>query len=441
VRRVIATLGIVAVLAVGSPAGGQDQPEVRLILTKQSAFAAPDRPLRIAVAAENTSVAPLDDLTLTVAVYSPVRSRSEYDQTLEAGSTSAVVARTFQVDGQVAPGGLRRFPSMELRLPDLAAIGENALYPVSVELRSPAGTLAVLRTALVFVVEEPLTPLLVSLSFVLDAPVRIRPDGTFVDDGLERQVVPGGRLDAIVRALGDVPGVGVTLVVSPVLLEQLQGMRDGYRVVDGGGLREVPADAGSAEAAGHLLDGIREIARQPGVEVVALPYASPSIPALVHAGLETDLTRQILRGREAVAALLGKEPQVGLFRPPGSAVTASSLLPLAEALGAQGDPRPALLLDGAVLPPPPRRSRSTGCPSSRWRPIRSWRPGAGGSPTTPSSGPSRPWGSSRRSTSSSPGSPGVRPWSSVRKTPRRRGSSGPSSEASWEPPRRPGSGR
>jgi hypothetical protein len=242
---------------------------------------------------------------------------------------------------------------MTFKLPDLTGLNENALYPVTVELRSRNEPVAVLRTVLVFIVEEPLTPLLVSTTFVLDAPVRIRTDGTFVDDALEQQVVEGGRLDSIISALEAVPGLPVTMVVSPVLLEQLATMRDGYRVVEGSGIREVPAEQGTALAAGRLLDRIREVLRQPLVEVVALPYASPSVPALVHAGLNIDLARQIRRGGDAVAALGGKEPSRTIFHPPGSAVTASSLAPLNLALAAEPGPTPALLLDGNVVPPPP----------------------------------------------------------------------------------------
>jgi hypothetical protein len=353
VRRLIAGLGGAAILALGVPAAGQDQPPIRLILTKQTAFASPEQPLRISVAVENGSDQPLVDLTQTVAVNSPVPSRSDYEVALEGDPLSAPVARTDPVRGSVGPGALRRLPAMTLDLADLAAIGPNALYPVTVELRSKTLPVATLRTAFVFIEEEPLTPLLVSTSFVLDAPVRIRPDGTLLDDDLERQIAPDGRLDAIVSALEDVPGVGVTLVLSPVLLEQLQAMRGGYRRLTPDGVEEIAPQDPPAVAAGALMDRIRELARRPYVEVAALPYASPSVPALVHAGLESDLRRQIERGRQVVTTLTGAEPSPTVFRPPASAVTESSLVPLVATLAAEVGTVPALLIDGEVLPPPP----------------------------------------------------------------------------------------
>jgi Family of unknown function (DUF6049) len=353
VKRLVAGIGAAAFLALSAPATAQDEPAVRLILTKQTSFATPDRPLRISVAVDNGSDQPLTRLTQTVAVNGPVPSRSDYDLALEGDPLSALVARTDPVDGSVGPGAFRRLPAMTLELPDLAALGPNALYPVTVELQSQGLPVATLRTGFVFITEEPVAPLLVSTSFVLDAPIRLRPDGALLDDDLEGQIAPNGRLDAIVGALTDVPGVELTLVVSPVLLEQLQQMRDGYRRVTPNGVEEVAAEDPMAVAAGSVLDRLRELTRRPGTEVVALPYASPSVPALVHAGLEEDLGRQLERGRQVVAALTGVEPSATVFRPPFSAVTASSLVPLASALGSQLGSTPALLIDGDVLPPPP----------------------------------------------------------------------------------------
>ena len=356
-RRLPAVL-LMAAVATGTvtgsaPAAAQDEPSVRLILTKQTSFGTPERPLRISVAVQNDTDQPLTGLAQTVAVNSAVPSRSDYDQALTGTPLSARLARTDPVPGSVAPGELQRLPAMTLNLGDLAAIGADALYPVTVELQAEGLQVATLRTAFVFIEASPPLPLLVSASFVLDAPIRLRPDGALLDDDLERQIVPGGRLDAMVGAIADVPGVDITLVVSPLLLEQLQAMRDGYRRVAAAGTEEVAPNDPRATAAGALLDRIRDIARRPEAEVVPLPYASPSIPALVHAGLDDDLLRQIARSRQVVTTVTGVEPSTTVFRPPGSAVSASSVLPLAGVLGGQLGQIPALLLDADVLPPPP----------------------------------------------------------------------------------------
>jgi Family of unknown function (DUF6049)/Glycosyl hydrolase family 57 len=350
-RTALAGLAVAAVLAVPvRPASAQEDATVLMTLLEQTPYATPDRPLQLRVAVENETDLRYGELTLALGVYSAVPSRSEYAQAVESDPVSAIHFRTFPVPGPLEAGQSRNLDVGLERLGFLTDRADNALYPVTVELRSNDVRLATLRTVLVFIADSPKVPLDVSISFVLDHPLRVHPDGTFLDDSLEDAVRPGGRLDVIVSALEAEP-IEVTLALSPVLLEQLQAMRDGYRRVGASGIEEIAPDHPVADSAGRLLDRIREIARLFTTEVVALPYASPSVPALVRAGLEDDLVRQVERGRAAITGILGVEPVSSVFRPPGSSVTPGALPVLADTLRADGTVD-ALLLDADVLPPP-----------------------------------------------------------------------------------------
>ncbi|MDQ4005699.1 MAG: DUF6049 family protein, partial [Actinomycetota bacterium] len=343
-----------------TPAVAQDEELVRLMLISQTGFMTPERPLSIRVAAVNGSASRYTDLTLTVAVSNPVGSRSEYAQALETGSVSPLHAVPRPVQGALDPGATRAFQPMELELGALA-LADNALLPLTVELRADGGftPVALLRSAVVYIGEDPpKVPLKVSVSFVIDEPLRRRPDGVFLDDVVERSVAPGGRLDAILSALEAVP-VPVTLVVSPLLVEELRGMSDGYRIVRGGTVEEVGAADPRAGAAGAFVERLAVIAHRVGTEVVALPYASPSVPAMVGAGLDDDLTEHIRRGREALGSILGLEPSTTLFRPPASVLTAQTVAPLREILGTDGstenlllDPETLEAPEGLLLSPP-----------------------------------------------------------------------------------------
>lgn len=335
-----------------TPARAQDQPAVRLFLTEQTPYVTPDLPLRVRVRAVNGTDIAYRDLSLAVTVSSAARTRSGYAEALQSGPISPIGVKVFALRGTMGPGAVRALAGTWRRLPFLAAREESALYPVTVELRSSDAQIAALRTSITFIQEPQKVPLSVSLSFVLDAPIRLRPDGVLLDAGIEEQVVPGGRLDAELAALEDVP-VAVTLAVSPVLLEVLRDMRDGYRAVVDGDVVERPPTHPAAAAAGRLLDRLRDVARRTTTtEVVALPYASPSVPALTRAGLSEDLAAQIDRGRAVTAAILGVQPSSTVFRPPASAISPEALAPLAGVLGVDGTTE-ALLLDDDVLPPPP----------------------------------------------------------------------------------------
>ena len=336
-RRAAACLAAAVLLAGPAPtAAAQDQPPVRLSLVSQSVYAAPGRPLDLRVAATNSTDEALGGLALKLWVYPSARSRSEFDESLRFETVSPLHVSTFAVPGALEPGETRRLPPIEARLPILGELGEHALYPIKVELTSQNLTVAELRSMVVglYARDEKgrsariLLPLDVSLTFVLDAPPSFRADGTFVDDGLIERIAPDGAVGAITDALADTP-VSCTLVVSPLLLEQLRRMADGFRLAQG----EVVVTRGprspEARRAAAVLARLRDIADPPS-EVVALPYASPSVPAMASAGLREPLRAQVARGRRVVETLLGVPVAEGAFRPPDGAVDEVGLEVLAD---------------------------------------------------------------------------------------------------------------
>lgn len=354
VRRLLAHLALVPALLAPHAAGAQEpapegiqEPEgtVRLALVSQRPYATSDRPLRMRVRAVNETSTTFRDLRLSLSVYPAVRSRSEYGQALEVEPpVIAVGSRTFPVRGALRPGEATTV-TVESGLGFLEGFAGNTLHPVEVVLASEFAPIAVLRTMVVFIREEPKVPLNVALVFILDAPLRMLPDGRFSRHALEAEVAPGSRLDTVLNALAG-SSAPATLVVSPLLLIQLERMADGYRVADTDGVRRVAADDPPAELAASVLRRIQAVARDPATEVVALPYATPSVSALVAAGRLRDLGTQVARGRAEIERLLGVTPVTSLFHPPGSALTPESVPALAS-VGVE-----ALLVGPGTLPPP-----------------------------------------------------------------------------------------
>lgn len=348
-RAAVLLAPLALALAVPAPtalAQAQAEPElpVALSLVGQTLVATPSRPLQLTVTATNQQGPALRDLTLTLWIYHPSRSRSEYRLGLVGEPpTEPLLITPFPQRGLLRPGETREI-AVSRDLGELAGRG-NAVYPLKVQLESEGVAVGVLRSALLFIAERPLVPLNVALTFVLDEPVRFRPDGVFVTNDLARSIAPGGRLETILAALEEQP-VRSTLVVSPILLEQLSRMGRGYRVLEAEGPREVPAEAPEAERAVRFLERLRELARSSATEVVALPYASPSVPSLAVPGLAPDLAAQLELGRARVESILGVAPVPSVFRPPGSDITREALPALAEA-GIR-----TLLLDAETAPPP-----------------------------------------------------------------------------------------
>lgn len=355
-RRLAAPLlaSLTLVLALPAPPTPAQEPAaVRLTLVSQTPWCSTKNPaLSIRVRAENLGDRPIEDLSLGVTLFGPVFTRTDYESSLRSDPASGVIAaETLPQAGSLAPGETREL-AVDLDLSSVGGLSSTSslVYPLKIDLRSGFVSLAAIRTPVIFLVRRPLFPLNLTWTFVLDAPIELGPDGVFRSTALERSVSPGGRLAAEVGALATLvarsPATPVDVVVSPMLLTQLSRMRNGYTVIDGGTEREVGEGEGGAAAAASVLSALERIAGSPSVELSALPFSSPSLPALAASGLGRDLDVQLERGRAAVQTLLGHPPVAGVLRPPGSDLDQASLSAL-PALGVH-----LLLLDADTVPPP-----------------------------------------------------------------------------------------
>lgn len=325
------------------PAGAQEQ-DVRLTLVGQTSFAAPGDPVQIRVRATNEGTQTFGDLTVSLTIYNPTRSRSEYREGLDSEPpTAPLILASQPAAGTLEPGGARRF-RIPRELPELEGNGDNALYPMKVQVESEGIAIADLRTAFVFIREEPLVPLNVSVTVVVDEPIPAG-SGRLLTDALETSIAGDGRLNGLLATLERTP-IRMTLVLSPILLSELAEMSDGYVVPGGDGPRRVGPNEAGARRAEETLERIRRLARLAETEVVALPYARPQVPALLAAGVAGDLQRQIVRGREEVERLLSVSPVRSIFRPPGSVLSEDAIRALVDEGVA------TLIVDADTLPPP-----------------------------------------------------------------------------------------
>ena len=310
-------------------AAAQAGPAATLTLVSQSIWNGPKRPLDIRIKATNVGPDALEEISLVVTIQARIQARSIYDLSLETDATPEIAATPFGQPGILQPEESR---IMHARVPlaGLSLAGDNALYPVRVQLLSQETVIATLRTPMVFLVDQPAVPLNLTWTWVLAASVQFGPDGVFLPGDLEEAISPTGRLGAMVGAL-DLPSPRpLDLVVSPSLVDQLQRMARGYRIREQGGtLRLVRrGTAGAAEAAA-LLARLAKLASQPATELSTMPYGDPSLPALLAAGLGKDIRPLAERGRALVGSALGAEPRADVAYPPQSMVDQATLTRLA----------------------------------------------------------------------------------------------------------------
>jgi hypothetical protein len=192
----------------------------------------------------------------------------------------------------------------------------------------------------------------------LTGPVAFGPDGRLQDRSIETAVTPEGALGAQAAALlrlVDNPDlqVPVDLAVEPALLDQIARMADGYERSDGS---TVASDQAPASDAAAVLRMLREVAAGSNVQVSAMPFSAPLLPAILAGGLADDLESQRTLGEATVKDLLGSEATTAVERPPSGAIDDATLEDLAArgvgAVLANADAvdRPAQLNDFAPLP-------------------------------------------------------------------------------------------
>ncbi|MEO7124905.1 MAG: hypothetical protein ABI382_02650 [Nakamurella sp.] len=187
-------------------------------------------------------------------------------------------------------------------------------------------------------------------------------DGVFANDELARDLTSGGRLATALDALAsadDDPDL-VTIVVDPMLLDELQRMADGYRVLAApdtvqGQLRADGVISGTVPgtgqaAAAQYLDTLRSLAAIH--RVLLLPYGDADLSALTRAGMTTEAAYAVTRGRDAATRVLVRGPQASdiysnlvtnIAAPPGGVMLGET----AQILAGLGD-HAAILAPGGV---------------------------------------------------------------------------------------------
>jgi hypothetical protein len=283
----------------------------------------------------------------------PVVSRSELaaDAVRSEPLGDPLLSTTTALVASLEPGATVPF---QVRVPaDALGLGSFGVYPFAVEALAaddfgPNDTVGRTGTFLPWVpASGGFVPTRISWVLPLaDTPNR-GPTPVFPDDHLAGSLAAQGRLQTLMAAATSVgPGavrppaphasdpqraVPVTWAVDPALLQSVADMADpsGYAVQNG---RRTVRGSGQAAAAAWL-DELRRALRGGPVPdpLLALPYANVDVPALVRAGLDSDVATAIRHGRDVTTSVLGVSPDPRLGWPPGGFVTSKGLGELAAA--------------------------------------------------------------------------------------------------------------
>jgi hypothetical protein len=242
---------------------------------------------------------------------------SESDRTLDPDEST-----TFTISATLA----------QLELPDI-----DGVYLVGVHLRGridgggPDVTVGRGRTFLPVVSKAPEETVRQTSIVVLTSRPSLLRTGYFLDDHLVDELAGSGRLARLLEAAG---ARGTSFAVDPALVQEVQTMVAGYRVLNADGTTREGGGAGAAQTWLTELTGL--ISSGDGYRLL---YGDPDVAALVHDGATAQLS-----DAARIGALVPATAGLPLLIRPGNGTADEETVQAAAAL----DPAAILLSDATI---------------------------------------------------------------------------------------------
>jgi Family of unknown function (DUF6049) len=309
----------VVALAIGpglaGGAGAQEPPVASAQLVAQQIHTNLGGSLGARVRVTNRSDVPLANLGLQVGFFERVDNRTvlheAFDGNLEQSSPFAVT--NHQVDGELGPGEstfVEVDPSLAANLPSTL----EGVYPFTVKLFSGPDRvtpLSAFTSAVILYPEPPEVPLNFTLVVPLISPPARGPTGAFAanEDGvrpLDEALADEGWIRGVVEGLASATEAGLRVGVapSPRVLAEIGDMANGYSVLEGEAVERVERDSAASTDAAEVLDQLRALFEQPGVQPLLSAYSNPDLPTLLREVDLDHLTEQLSAGETTLNRLL-----------------------------------------------------------------------------------------------------------------------------------------
>jgi Family of unknown function (DUF6049) len=328
-------------------------------------YASPGTTVTVRGTVTNASAVPVAGLSIQLRSSSQAFRSRDALQNFAAGSGTAIVA----VPGAIAPIRHPLAPratvnwSIKLPVKRLRITGFG-VYPLAADALSSSG--ATLDASHTFLPYWPGRPAIGPLPIAWVWPLIDQPRqsacpgqdgaGSLVNDGLTASLTGSGRLAGLLAAGASYAAkTHLTWALDPALLANVRTMTSPYLVSSNGQCRGVTKPA--SRAASTWLAGLESATR--GQPVFLTPYADVDAVALVHEGLNGDLTNAFTAGRSVAGQILGRDfaPEKGvsaddsdvlngLSWPPDGVADYTTLQSLAGVDGIS-----SVILDSSTMPP------------------------------------------------------------------------------------------
>lgn len=279
------------------------------------------RPFSMSLAIDNTGTVPLDNVTVRMSVYERARTRSELRRALDGKPERSIIGSGSAEAADLAPGDKvavafeRTAEEMRAFSPSFQPKREGGIYPVRVKVEGSDEDLWTGWTALVFLGETPKKRLNIAWLLPFHHPYMARTDGEYAAATVDRALAPKGTLLEAARAIEAIGAMPYTLAPTPLTLDELATIADGYtRRGVSGTIAAAKTDA-VPRGATQILSILREVASGKTTEIATVPYSRADVVTLAHSQLETEAAAQIRTGIARATKSLGVTPNPELLVP------------------------------------------------------------------------------------------------------------------------------
>lgn len=176
------------------------------------------------------------------------------------------------------------------------------------------------KKSFMVLVNKQARPLPVALVWDWHLPPQLTPDGLFIDNHLAKMIgttKSPGLYRQYASKIDEHSNVKVNLAITPVFLEEIRRMIDGYGVRTDGKTKLFSERAPVSRAAKSFINQLENLARyKDRVEIIPVPYSYPSLPVLASAGWQKDFQKQLEKGEAVTKSVLRlQELSSGRFSP------------------------------------------------------------------------------------------------------------------------------
>ena len=341
--RCLTAVALAAVLltqlgaTVALAAASEKLPDVRIALTKNAYWYQPGATVQILVTLDNRTQQTVKGVDVRLRVHVKNDSRADLDATFNGKPVKSYVqTETVGKALSLKPGN----NAFNFQVQLAKGRYSDGVYPLTVDaLKSSSVLTSALSELVVFSTAEVSSVQPLRLSFVFDTlePPHRGPDGKFKNDELATECNPSGKqpgwYSTLLWMTDKWPDLSVSFSMSPMLLDELQAMSDGYTVKRGNKELRLGPDSKQAVNAASVLSGFRRIAQTQRYQVLALPAASPNLESLVSRGWAADARSQMAAGYKTLEKDLDTALGHEYLVPPGLDANTTVLKELRQEAG------------------------------------------------------------------------------------------------------------